>query len=229
MTFDDIDTVLLDMDGTLLDLHFDHVVWHRHLPQRYAERHGLSFDAAVASVAPRLAAVEGRLEWYCMAHWSREFDLDVPALEAEMAHLIKVRPGVHDFLAACAAAGLRRVLATNAHPASLALKMRSSGLHSLLDELHSSHDYGAPKESLDFWERLQTRVGFNPERSVLIDDNLAVLRTATRFGIAHCLAIPQPNSQMAARSTEEFPAVACFSALVGRVAGPRDLPAPVTG
>lgn len=36
-----IDTVLLDMDGTLLDLHFDNHFWQHHLPLRFAERHGL--------------------------------------------------------------------------------------------------------------------------------------------------------------------------------------------
>ena len=38
----DIDTVLLDMDGTLLDLHYDNHFWLEHLPQRYAELHGIS-------------------------------------------------------------------------------------------------------------------------------------------------------------------------------------------
>ena len=37
-----IDTVLLDMDGTLLDLHYDNHFWMEHLPQRYAELHGVS-------------------------------------------------------------------------------------------------------------------------------------------------------------------------------------------
>ncbi|MGD8938682.1 MAG: haloacid dehalogenase, partial [Gammaproteobacteria bacterium] len=32
-----IDTVLLDMDGTLLDLHFDNHFWREHVPLRYGE------------------------------------------------------------------------------------------------------------------------------------------------------------------------------------------------
>jgi len=148
-----IDTVLLDMDGTLLDLHFDAVVWHEHLPRRYAEHRGLDFATARAHLQPRLDAVRGTLAWYCMEHWSREFGLDVPSVEAEVAHLISVRPGVHAFLRACGRAGLRRVLATNAHPRSLDLKMRTSGLQTLLDEQHSSHQFGAAKEEQAFWQQ----------------------------------------------------------------------------
>ena len=34
-----IDTVLLDMDGTLLDLHFDNHFWQTFVPLRYAQQH----------------------------------------------------------------------------------------------------------------------------------------------------------------------------------------------
>jgi 5'-nucleotidase len=219
-----LDTVLLDMDGTLLDLHFDAVVWHDHLPRRYAERRGLDFEAARAHLQPRLDAVKGTLAWYCMEHWSREFELDVPAVEAEIAHLISVRPGVHVFLEACGKAGLRRVLATNAHPRSLELKMRTSGLHTLLDEQHSSHQFGAAKEEQAFWAGLQRVTGFDPERTLLIDDNLEVLTAARRFGLAACLAVPQPNSRQPPNPTADFPAVDCFESLVRvtpRLAGTR--------
>jgi putative hydrolase of the HAD superfamily len=37
-----IDTVLLDMDGTLLDLRFDNWFWQELIPSRYAAAHGLS-------------------------------------------------------------------------------------------------------------------------------------------------------------------------------------------
>ena len=33
-----INTVLLDMDGTILDLHFDNYFWKEYVPQKYAEK-----------------------------------------------------------------------------------------------------------------------------------------------------------------------------------------------
>lgn len=41
-----INTVLLDMDGTLLDLHFDNTFWLYTIPQHYASRNQLSLQEA---------------------------------------------------------------------------------------------------------------------------------------------------------------------------------------
>jgi FMN phosphatase YigB (HAD superfamily) len=51
-----IDTVLLDMDGTLLDLRFDNYFWMEFLPERYAERHGLTPEQARAVLRSMLLA-----------------------------------------------------------------------------------------------------------------------------------------------------------------------------
>ena len=67
-----IDTVLLDMDGTLLDLHFDNHFWLQHLPQRYAELHGVSRALADAELLPLFREHAGTLNWYCTDFWSRE-------------------------------------------------------------------------------------------------------------------------------------------------------------
>ena len=46
LDWNNISTVLLDMDGTLLDLHFDNYFWQHHVPVRYAEKHKLELDDA---------------------------------------------------------------------------------------------------------------------------------------------------------------------------------------
>ena len=40
--WDVVETIVLDMDGTLLDLSFDNILWNELLPRRYGEKHGLS-------------------------------------------------------------------------------------------------------------------------------------------------------------------------------------------
>ena len=35
-----IDTILLDMDGTLLDLHYDNHFWQVYVPEKFAEKPG---------------------------------------------------------------------------------------------------------------------------------------------------------------------------------------------
>ncbi|MCB1785933.1 MAG: GMP/IMP nucleotidase [Chromatiaceae bacterium] len=209
-----IDTVLLDMDGTLLDLHFDNYFWLEHVPVRYAEARGLSVDAAKAELMRRYADIQGTLQWYCVDHWSRELGLDIALLKQEVDHLIAVHPHVVDFLGLLSRAGKRRVLVTNAHQKSLELKMRRTQLRDLLDHVVCAHDLGVPKEDAAFWPHLQREEPFDPGRVLFVDDSVAVLRSARRFGIARLLAIALPDTRQGERPVDEFPAVRGFSALL---------------
>ncbi len=211
----DIDSVLLDMDGTLLDLRFDTHFWLEHVPLRYGEARGLSLEDARAELLPRIRRLEGTLQWYCLDHWSRELGLDIAALKGEVAHLIATRPQARAFLRACRRAGKRPVLVTNAHRRSLELKLERTGLGPALDAVVCAHDLGVPKEQPAFWGRLQRREPFEPGRTLLIDDNLAVLRAARRFGIAHLLTIRRPDSRAPARPPAgEFPALESFAEIM---------------
>ncbi|WP_444437392.1 GMP/IMP nucleotidase [Pseudomonas sp. A6] len=209
-----IDSVLLDMDGTLLDLHFDNHFWLEHLPQRYAEHHGISREQADAELLPLFRDNAGQLNWYCLDFWSRELKLPVRDLKREVAHLIALRPDADTFLAALRRAGKRVALITNAHRDSLSLKLERVELAPWFDRLISSHDYGFPKEDQQFWQALRADFGFEPARSLFIDDSLPILRSACAFGVAHLLAVRQPDSRQGAKDTAEFAAVEDYRSLI---------------
>lgn len=122
LPWSDIDTVLLDMDGTLLDLHFDNHFWLEHLPQRYAELHGISRAMAELELQPLFERHAGQLQWYCLDFWSAELKLSVRELKQETAHLIALRADADTFLDAIKRAGKRVIMITNAHRDSLSLK-----------------------------------------------------------------------------------------------------------
>ncbi len=214
LPWEDIDTVLLDMDGTLLDLYFDNHFWREHIPRRYAEIHGVDLDDVREDLYARMTRIEGTMDWYCLDYWSRELGLDVALLKEEVDHLIAVHPFVPEFLDGLKAAGKRRVLVTNAHNRSLALKMERTDLAGCLDAVICAHDLGLPKEDAGFWSRLQTREPFEPARTLLMDDNLDILRSARGYGIAHLLGIYQPDSQAAPRDGAEFELVRSFRDLL---------------
>ena len=214
LDWDRIDAVFLDMDGTLLDLHFDNHFWLEHIPRRYGESRGLSVDAAKAELLPRYRDIEGTLEWYCLDHWSRELGLDIALLKQEVDHLIAVHPHVVDFLEGLAARGKRRVLVTNAHQKAIALKMERTRLAGHFERIICSHDLAAPKESTEFWSRVQAILPFDPERTLFVDDSPGVLRAARDYGFRWLLAILEPDSQAPRRSVDEFPAVANFEELL---------------
>ena len=214
--WESIDTLLLDMDGTLLDLHFDNHFWQAHVPLRYAETKGLTKEAAREELMARYHARAGTLAWYSVDFWETELELDIMALKEEVAHLIAIHPAVVDFLTAMRAAGKRIVLATNAHHKSLTLKMARTGLEPHFDAIVSSHAIGHAKEEQAFWQGLQQREPFDPARTVLVDDSLPVLDAARQFGIRHLVAIRQPDTRQPVKDTRDYPAIDSFAELLGK-------------
>lgn len=204
LDWNQIDTVLLDMDGTLLDLHFDNFFWLDHLPDKYAEHHGVNREAALARLTEHMQATRGQLEWYCLDYWSELTQLPIAKLKEDVEHKIQFRPHVPDFLQSLKMAHKRSVIVTNAHRDGVNLKMKHTGLDKLVDRVISSHDYREPKEKQAFWRHLQREEPFDPQRTVLIDDSLAVLESARQFGLSHLLSIYKPDSQKPKRAHDEL-------------------------
>jgi putative hydrolase of the HAD superfamily len=202
-----IDIVLLDMDGTLLDLRFDNYFWLEVIPQRYAERHHMSVERAREVLNPRFVAKQGTLDWYCIDFWTQDLSLDVAGLKRELREQVGFLPGAEQFLQALKARAMKTALVTNAHHESLAVKAKQTDLTRYFDHVVSSHRYGYPKENGSFWECLQRELNFDPARALFVDDSLAVLRAARRHGIGQIIAITHPDTTQEGRIVEEFPAV----------------------
>lgn len=210
LPWEDIDTVLLDMDGTLLDLHYDNHFWRKHVPMRYAEQNGITIEESMNEIKARYVVAEGTLNWYCVDYWTKELGLDIASLKQEVDYLISVFPYVVDFLVALRSKQKRIVLVTNAHGKALKLKMDRTQLRGHFDNLICAHDLGLPKEHAPFWEKLQAFETFEKIRTLLIDDSLPVLRSARDYGIRHLLGILNPDSRGPVKDVEEFNAIRSF-------------------
>ena len=194
-----IDTVLLDMDGTLLDLHFDNYFWLQHLPLRYAEKHRLHPQTALDRLTAEFKRHEGSLNWYCLDFWSQALELDIPELKQEVKHKIRFRPNVQDFLERLQQSGKDAFIVTNAHRDSIALKLHTTGLDRWVKRIICSHDLALPKENPAFWDKLQQQQPFDKATTLLVDDSLPVLQSARQYGIRYLLTILQPDSHQPKR------------------------------
>ena len=209
----DIDTVLLDMDGTLIDLYFDNYLWNVVVPQRFGEREGVDPKRAAELLYRDMLASKASLDFYDLDYWARQTRLDIDAIHEELLPLVRYRPGATAFVAAVRASGRPAILATNAHPRSVAVKHRAIGLLDKLDACYTAHELGAPKEHPGYWQCLAERLDgtYRPERTLLVDDNDVVLAAAQRAGIGHLRCVAQPDSKAEPRSDLPFPAIADFA------------------
>jgi putative hydrolase of the HAD superfamily len=210
----EVDWVLLDMDGTLLDKHFDDYFWETLVPREYARRHGLGLNESRQELFARYKREEGTLNWTDIDFWSKELNLDIPALKEGIRHLIEVHPDSEPFLKYVR--GLRKhvILVTNAHYKTLDLKMNHVGLLEYFDGLVSSFDLGAPKEHRRFWETLAVRLAFDPRRTMLVDDNRKALQAARDYGIRFVFFKGVSSSRAEAETSRRFPVLHYFTELM---------------
>lgn len=192
-----IETVLLDMDGTLLDLHYDNHFWMEFLPGVYAEHASLPIEESRAALHKKFKSRLGTLRFYCVEHWSEELGIDIVALKKQETERIAYLPYAEQFLAAINDLEKRPriAIATNAHREVFEVKDEKVGLRRYVDAVFCANELNAPKESATYWERLRELFPFNPQTTVFVDDNKTVLDAATDFGIQHLVFPLKPDTQ----------------------------------
>ena len=204
---DRCDTLMLDMDGTVLDLAFDNYMWLNHVPETFAEAKGIAPDEARRRLYAKFEEMLGQLEWYCLDHWSNYLDLDVAGLHRDQNHRIGYLPGAEDFLKSLKRDGLRVLLVTNSHLDVLDIKDEVTGVTAHFDAVYSSHSFGVPKENPCFWRALEEQEGFDPTTTLFVDDTARVLDSAHDYGVSMLVEINLPDTSKPPRQTSDFPGV----------------------
>ena len=206
-----IDTVFLDMDGTLLDLHFDNFFWLEYLPKAYAEKESKTLAEVTPYLRLLMKKAEGTLDWYCLDYWTRLLEIDIVSLKREVDHLIAMRPLASEFLERLHASDKSVYLMTNAHHDTIELKLEKTSISHYFDDLVTSHQFGHAKESQEFWLRLENVLSFNRTRTLFIDDSKPVLESAKQYGIGHLLWVSRPDMKQPARIDHDFPMLHDFT------------------
>ncbi len=209
-----IHTVLLDMDGTILDLNFDNYFWLHYLPEIYAKNNNLSLEDAKKLLSNLFNAKHGSLEWYCLDYWSDTLKLNIIKLKNDIRHKVTFRPNAIAFLEFLKKLHKDVYLVTNAHPKSLEIKLLQTQFDHYFSELISCHRFGKPKEDLNLWKNLQKELNFDIRKTLFIDDSQAILKTAKTFGIAYVLGIAQPDSQLPSKDLTPFFALNDFTEIM---------------
>ena len=215
-----IDDVLLDMDGTLLDRHFDNFFFEEELPRRYAAKHALTFEAARDCLMAMYRSVEGELAWTDLHYWSERVDIDVVAMHKELDHMIGFLPGAEEFLHHLQQLGKRATIITNAHSTGVSVKISKTGLDRYVDRIVDAFEVGYLKMRPDYWPNCQRLLGFDPKRALFMDDDEGCLTAAQAFGVAHLVHSAKSSSQLPPSVLPQFLSVSGFTPLLnGRSTG----------
>jgi putative hydrolase of the HAD superfamily len=209
-----IETVLLDMDGTLLDKHYDDYFWERYVPEIYARQNGLNAEEAGKKLLDIYKAKEGTLDWTDLDYWSEQLGLDIPALKIKIDHLIQIHPYVIDFLEFLAKSSKRVYLVTNAHSKTLGIKMKKTALNGYFDRIICAAEVGRPKEDASFWPGLKKIIPFSRETTMLAEDTEKVLHSAQTYGIKHLIYVARPSSRKGIKKSACFPSIVYFNELL---------------
>lgn len=209
-----VDTVLLDMDGTLLDKYFDDFFWEEYVPRIFGEQNQMSSEQARKELLKRYQRVESTLQWTDLDYWSEQLGLDIPELKCKVDHLIQVHPFVLDFLQFIRQSGKQIHLVTNAHSKTLEIKLRKTALGPWFDRIVCAEEVGEAKEHPAFWNRLEGMLGYERTRTLLADDTAKVLHSARQYEMGFLIFVAKPSSRLPVRYSPEFPSIATFDELI---------------
>lgn len=209
-----IDDVLLDMDGTLLDRHFDNFFFEEELPRRYAVKHALTFDAARDQLMAMYRSVEGELAWTDLHYWTERVGIDVVALHRELDHMIGFLPDAEAFLLALRRLGKRVTVLTNAHRAGVDVKTAKTGLDRHVNRIVDAFEVGWLKMRAEYWPTCRQLVGFDPKRALYVDDDEQCLAAAERFGINRIFHRSKSSSQDPAVPSSRFASIESFQTIL---------------
>lgn len=212
--WDCIDTVFLDMDGTLLDKYFDDFFWEHHVPAVFAEKNNLDERQSRKELLARYKRVENSLQWTDLHFWSRQLELDIPQLKQDVGHMVAELDHTAAFLKYLKSTGKHLCLITNAHPIGLEIKLSKTQIAPYFHQIITSDSVGEAKENVAFWHKLEKHIDFDKRTTFFADDTEKVLQAADRYGIKHLVHIAHASSRKRPEYSRHFHSIADFRDII---------------
>ena len=209
-----VEAILLDMDGTLLDLAFDNHFWKEAVPAIYAAEKGISLEQSRNDLGQHYEEHYGTLNWYCTDFWTDKLKLDIIKHKTDLADKIALRPGTKEFLEYISDSDKKVLLVTNAHPETLRVKLEQTKIDQYFDALYSSHQFKQPKESPVFWAKLEQEIKTPLSNCLFVDDTEEILIQAQQSGVKHVVMVEQPDMTIPAKSVASLPSVNLLTELL---------------
>ncbi len=184
---DQVQAVLFDMDGTLVDSNYLHAVtWWEAFAQGGHDVPMAPIHRAIGMGSDQL------LDALLPADRDRNADRSLSSAEAALYSVywsrLRPLPGAAALLRACRKHGLRVVLASSANPRELAVLRAALDADDAIDEATSAGDADRSKPAPDLVGVALERAGVEPGHAVFVGDSVWDAQASQRAGVA-CVGV----------------------------------------
>lgn len=190
MIFKDIECLLIDMDGVILDNAYDNDFWQNQIPEVIADSKGIGFDDAKRLAIQIFNYKKNTKDWYDVDYWSNMLDIDIEAQKRSEKSFsrISLYDGVIDTLNVLKNK-TKMILITNAHRKTLNIKLEKYNLTPYFDEMVCAHELNYVKEDIQLWYMLRSKYRLDYEKTLLVEDTINNINVGLSAGISGAIYV----------------------------------------
>ena len=190
MIFKDIECLLIDMDGVILDNAYDNDFWQNQIPEVIADSKGIAFDDAKRLAIQIFNYKKNTKDWYDVDYWSNMLDIDIEAQKRSEKSFsrISLYDGVIDTLSVLKNK-TKMILITNAHRKTLNIKLEKYNLTPYFDEMVCAHELNYVKEDIQLWYMLRSKYRLDYEKTLLVEDTINNINVGLSAGISGAIYV----------------------------------------
>ena len=190
MIFKDIECLLIDMDGVILDNAYDNDFWQNQIPEVIADSKGIAFDDAKKLAIQIFNYKKNTKDWYDVDYWSNMLNIDIEAQKRSEKSFsrISLYDGVIDTLSVLKNK-TKMILITNAHRKTLNIKLEKYNLTPYFDEMVCAHELNYVKEDIQLWYMLRSKYRLDYEKTLLVEDTINNINVGLSAGISGAIYV----------------------------------------
>ena len=190
MIFKDIECLLIDMDGVILDNAYDNDFWQNQIPEVIADNKGIAFDDAKRLAIQIFNYKKNTKDWYDVDYWSNMLNIDIEAQKRSEKSFsrISLYDGVIDTLSVLKNK-TKTILITNAHRKTLNIKLEKYNLTPYFDEMVCAHELNYVKEDIQLWYMLRSKYRLDYEKTLLVEDTINNINVGLSAGISGAIYV----------------------------------------
>jgi putative hydrolase of the HAD superfamily len=200
--------ILSDLDGVILDLAYDKKFWELWLPEQVTRQTNKSIEEAKAEIMTEIDIQRGTLNFYDLNYWDDLLNVDCMQIFQEKEERCSYLAGSYEALQRLSTLKNPKYILTNGDPRIQEYKAETQNFLEFFDSIFYSMHAGYPKESKEFWALARHNLNLEFEDAIFIDDDLKVVKAATKAGIKQVAWITPGKNRILQNGVETFASLA---------------------